>query len=377
MPRSVVIIGQLASMSRAEAARVITLSGGELSERLTRSTALVVVGSRGPQLQRSGRPSIQIARAQRLIEEGCPLEVWAEERWLQSVGLVEEAAGVRRRFTAGQIAETLRISRAKLDRWLAVGLITPVEESAGIPLYEFQQVAAVRALAELLQSGVSLAKVRRAIAHLAAWFPSANQPLMELNVGKGVRSLVVRTASGRLAEPTGQLLLEFDRDESIASLAFCKTESEADAFRRAVQCEEEQPLQAVAIYRELIAKRGPHATLEFNLANALYAAEDAEGALTHYQQATEYDALHVGAWNNMANVLAELDRPEQAILAYRRALQLDPCLSDARFNLAQTLVENGRSDEAILHWRAYLAADSESAWADYARERIESTSVCQ
>ena len=72
------------------------------------------------------------------------------------------------------------------------------------------------------------------------------------------------------------------------------------------------------------------------------------------------------------NVLAELDQPEEAIISYRQALAVDAGLADARFNLAQTLVELGRSDEAVLHWRAYLAADRESTWADYARERMES-----
>jgi tetratricopeptide (TPR) repeat protein len=69
-------------------------------------------------------------------------------------------------------------------------------------------------------------------------------------------------------------------------------------------------------------------------------------------------------------LLAELDRLEEAVAAYRRALALDPRLADARFNLAQSLVEAGRPDEAVLHWQAYLAADGESGWADYARERL-------
>jgi tetratricopeptide (TPR) repeat protein len=193
-----------------------------------------------------------------------------------------------------------------------------------------------------------------------------------LCLSEDIGRLVVRTPGGCLAEPTGQLLLEFDADEQVPSLTFSEIETEADAFRRALQSEEECPLEAAAIYRDLIAKRGPHATLAFNLANALYAAEDLGGALFEYRQATELDSQHAGAWNNLANVLAELDRPEEAIVAYRRALHLDPRVADARFNLAQTLVEIGRSDEAVLLWRAYLATDSESTWADYARERIES-----
>jgi tetratricopeptide (TPR) repeat protein len=373
MPRPVVIVGQLASMTRAEAARVIALTGGELTERLTRQTELVVIGGRGPQIQRSGRLPTQLTRARRLIQEGLPLEVWSEEVWLRSVGLAEDAVGVRKRFTASQMAEALHVPRSTLDRWIAAGLIRPVEISASVPVFEFQQVAAVRTLADLIQSGVPLAKVRLAVARLAKWLPADGQPLLELSLDEDIRRLVVRTADGRLAEPSGQLLLEFECDEPVTAIPFGASECQADAFRRAIECEEERPLEAAAIYRELIAERGPHATLAFNLANALYAAEDLGGALSHYQQAAHLDSQHTGAWNNLANVLAELDRPEEAIDAYRRALALDSRLADARFNLAQTLVEVGRAEEAVLHWQAYLAADTDSNWADYARERLDSS----
>jgi tetratricopeptide (TPR) repeat protein len=373
MPKSVVIVGQLASMKRAEAVRVIELSGAEFSERLTAATSLVVVGSRGPQLQRSGRPSIQMARVLRLIQEGAALEVWPEEQWLRSVGLTEVAAGVRKRFTASQMAEMLEIPRARIDRWLAAGLVHPVEASAGIPLFEFTQVNAVRSLAELIQSGISLTRVCRAVARLSQWLPSAGLPLAELCLSEEIGRLVVRTPAGRLAEPTGQLLMEFDADDHISAVSLVTTESEADAFRRAVECEDERPLESAAIYMRLIAERGPNATLAFNLGNALYAADDPAGALAQYRHATEMDPQHAGAWNNLANVLAELDRPVEAIEAYRRALALDSQLADARFNLAQTLVEIGRADEAMLQWQAYLAADSDSTWAAYARERLEST----
>jgi tetratricopeptide (TPR) repeat protein len=373
MPKLVVIVGQLASMTRAEAARVIALTGGELTERVTRSTALLIVGGRGSPFQRSGRLPIQLARARRLMQDGVPLEVCPEEQWLHSIGLADERTGVCKRFTPSQIAATLNVPRSRLDRWIAAGLILPVEVHADVPLFEFRQVAAARTLADLMQSGVSLAKVRRAVAGLSKWLPATDQPLLELSLGEDVRRLVVRNAAGQLAEPSGQLLLEFDQTDSELAVAFCGSESDSDTFRRALACEEDRPLEAAAIYRELIAKRGPHATLAFNLANALYAADDVEGAQQAYLEATQLEPRHAGAWNNLANVHAELDQPEEAIQAYRRALALDSRLADARFNLAQTLVELGREQEAVLHWRAYLATDAGSNWADYARERLESS----
>jgi tetratricopeptide (TPR) repeat protein len=358
-------------MKRSEASRAIALRGGELTERVTRSTSIVVLGGRGPQLQRNGRVQVQFARARQLIQEGHALQVISEEQWLGSVGLADEAVGICQRFTAGQMAEALKVPRGRLDRWIEAGLVRPVDESVGIPLFDFRQVTAGRTLAELVQSGIHLSKIRRAVATLGQWLPDVGQPLADLSVSEDARRLIVRTPDGREAEATGQLLLDFDATSHPTPIAFTRVETESDAFFRAVAYEQERPLEAAAIYRQLMAEQGPHATFAFNLGNALYAGEDISGAREAYRQATRLDPQHAGAWNNLANVLAELDQFEEAVTAYRRALALDPTSTDAHFNLAETLVELGLPQQAVLHWRAYLAADEDSTWADYARERLE------
>jgi tetratricopeptide (TPR) repeat protein len=371
-----VIVGQLASMTRAEAARVIRSTGGEPGERVTRATSIVVVGGRGPQFDRHGRPVFALARAERLADEGVPLRIVSEEEWLRSVGLSDEAAGIHRRFTAGQLAETLRIPRRKFDRWVASGLIPAVETSAGLPLFDFQQAASARTLCELLDAGVSPAKVRRAVADLGQRAAGSEHPLLELSFDETIRRLVVRTDDGRPVEPSGQLLLEFGPATSVEAIRLARREAgtefdaDAEAFRRARALEEERPQEAAAVYRELIERSEPNATLEFNLGNALMAAGDVAGAIEHYHRAAELEPHDAGVWNNLGNALAESDRPEEAGDAYRRALAADPGLADARFNLAQTLVELERPEEAVLHWRAYLAVDDDSTWAEYARERL-------
>jgi tetratricopeptide (TPR) repeat protein len=367
----IVIVGRLISMTRTEAARAIGLSGGELTERVTRATSMVVLGGHGPQFQRSGREQIQIARARQLIQQGVALNVASEEEWLESIGLSHEAVGIRQRFTAGQMAEALKVPRARLDRWIAAGLVRPVDESAGIPLFDFRQVSAGRTLADLVQSGIRLSMIRLAVMNLGRWLPKVAQPLADLSVGEFARRLVVRMPDGRQAEASGQLLFDFDLPSDVEPIRYTRMETESDVFCRAVSYEQERPRDAAAIYRQLISQQGPHATLAFNLGNALYAAEDIDGARQAFEDATKLKPDHAGAWNNLANVLAELDRPEEACSAYRRAIALNPTDADAHFNLAETLVELGRPDEAVLHWRAYLASDDESVWADYARERLD------
>lgn len=358
-------------MTRKEASRAIALRGGELTERVSSSTSLVVLGGRGPQLQRNGRVQIQLARARQLIQEGHTLQVVSEELWLGAVGLADEAMGIRKRFTAGQMAEALRVPRSRLDRWIAAGLVRPVAVSAGIPLFDFRQVTAGRTLADLVQSGIRLSRIRQGVATLGQWLPDVGQPLADLSVSEDARRLIVRLPDGREAEATGQLLLDFEAPSHVSPIAFTRTETESEAFFRAVSCEQDRPLEAATIYRELITQQGAHATLAFNLGNALYAGENIPGARDAYRQATQLDPQHAGAWNNLANVLAEMDQFEEAVFAYRRAIALDPSSADAHFNLAETLVELGLPNEAVLHWRAYLAADEDSTWADYARERLD------
>lgn len=373
MPRQIVICGKLVSMTRADAARIAAASGDELNEHLSRTTNLVVLGGSGPPITSSGRVTAQFARARRLLRQGVLLKIVTEEQWLDELGLTREAEGVRGSFTAQQLAATLNVSRSTLDRWIAAGLVRPVAENAGLPLFDFRQVAAARLLADLTAAGIRLNKVQRAVAQLSQWLPGASGPLAGLSFCDDARRLIVRTPDGRAAEPSGQLLIDFEPPADAAMLDFCHTESDTDAFRRAVACEDDEPLAAAAIYRQLIAAHGPHATLAFNLGNALYAADDLPAAIEQYRLATRLQPTHGGAWNNLANLLAESDQLEEAAAAYRRALALDPACSDARYNFAQTLVELGRSDEAVLHWRAYLAADPDSTWADYARERLSAT----
>jgi tetratricopeptide (TPR) repeat protein len=372
MAKQVVIIGRLVSLTRAEARQAIAQSGGEFSDRVTRSTGIVVLGARGPHFQPNGRPLLQLARARRMVQEGQTLEIWQEDTWLESLGLFPASDGVRKRFTAGQIVETLQISRATFDRWLAYRLVRPLDDSGPIPLFDFQQVTAARTLAELGRGGVRLTQIKKAVAQLAQWLPSAEIDLTDLSLAEDARRIIVRTPNGSWAEPSGQLLLDFDADKDCEVVSLARPETQSEAFDRALACEDERPQEAAAIYRQIIAEHGAHPTLAFNLGNALYAADDLAGAVVHYRQATELAPQHAGAWNNLANVLAELNQLEEALDAYRRALSINPRLADARFNLAQTLIELGRRDESVLHWRAYLANDTDSSWADYARDQLES-----
>src|SRR5262245_30798269 len=154
MATQVAICGKLLSMTRADAARIAAAHGGELTEHVTRDTQLVVIGGASPPISRGGRVTPQFARARRLLRQGVLLRIVSEEQRLDELGLTNQAEGVRGSFTAQQLAQTLGLPRATLDRWLAAGLICPTSDNAGLPLFDFQQVAAARLLADLAAAGI-------------------------------------------------------------------------------------------------------------------------------------------------------------------------------------------------------------------------------
>jgi DNA-binding transcriptional MerR regulator len=70
-------------------------------------------------------------------------------------------------LTAPQAARVTDCSRSQLDSWDRAGLIRPAPGPDG-PRYGFRDLIAVRVVAALLDAGLSLARVRRAVHHLTA-----------------------------------------------------------------------------------------------------------------------------------------------------------------------------------------------------------------
>jgi tetratricopeptide (TPR) repeat protein len=188
----------------------------------------------------------------------------------------------------------------------------------------------------------------------------------------------VRRSDGRAADPAGQLLFEFAADGEApaaqASIEIHPQDESLDddrAFAEAVELERRGRLrEARDAYQRWLLERGPDARVCFNLGNVLSSLGKIEAAVERYRQAVELDPHFAEGWNNLGQALADLGRPG-ACDAWRRAVQADADCGDALFNLADALQEEGRPDEARPYWEAFLRCDFQSAWADYARERLK------
>ena len=379
----IAITGRLASMTRPEAVASIERAGGGYVATPGEGTDLLVVGEGGPQLGEGGRTTRKLRAARELVDAGAPLAIVGEAELLSRLA-ADEPGELARLHTVAQLARLVGVPTGRVHRWVRSDLLRPIRREGRLGFFGFREVTWARALAQLEEGGVGPAAVRRGLAQLSLW-PSAGgrgrARAAELEPADD-GALVLRTALG-VAEPSGQLRLDFDPDgedagatvtalfeHAPAKLGAPTDHGSGDWFARGVHAERAGRLRDAADCYERAALTDPTPDAVFNLGNARYALGERERAATCFRRAVALDPEFVDAWNNLGNALADGGRAEEAVRAFRRALALAPSYADAHFNLAETLLSVGRRDEAVPHWRAYLALDPESEWAETARARL-------
>jgi tetratricopeptide (TPR) repeat protein len=211
---------------------------------------------------------------------------------------------------------------------------------------------------------------------LSAWMPDMQVPLEQLQVLEDSKRLLVRIAAGHLAEPTGQLNIDFATQAVGPTMRDIqpnfKIHSADGWFDRACQHEEAEEFEeAAAAYRQALLVGGPTPELCFNLANVLYRLDKKAEASERFRQVVELDPAFAEAWNNLGITLAELKQCEEAVTALQHAVEQSPDYADSYFNLADCLEEIGCPDEAARYWQAYIRLDPQSNWGAYARQRAQ------
>jgi DNA-binding transcriptional MerR regulator len=369
--QSVAITGALTSMEREAAWEVISRQGGRPSRSVNRGTTLLVVGRDGWPLQRDGKPSRKLRQARQFRDEGRELEIIAEEELLRRLQFESLREHICRDYSVPDLAELLKLPRARLTSWQRRGIITPTRNDSGRPYFDFRQVAAARSLIRFLEDGLSPRRLFRNILQLQSWLP-----IDIIDVISGMQKIgnrvAFRTRDGRLVEPGGQFLLALADDPSPAAIVSGPGAVRGERlFEEALQLEQRGRLaEAAQRYRELLRDEGPDADVCFNLANVLLGLGEHQDAIERLQQAVVLDPLHTDAWNNLGNLLAHENRLVEAVSAYRQALSLEADYADAHYGLADVLEQLWRPVEARTHWNAYLREEVVGPWADYARERL-------
>jgi tetratricopeptide (TPR) repeat protein len=346
---SVAFTGRLACMSRAEAFDIVRQRGGSPSPAETKRTQVLIVGGLGWPLLDDGRPSNKLSRATAL---GIPIV--SERRFLEWVGKAVPD-DVQKTYSAEQLAALSKMSIGMIRELSQLSLL---DERNG--RFGFRDLASARQIAKLLNDGVRLSEIIRAMSEIRKWLPDAG--LAGIRLHAGAHSNVQVEQSGGRTDKYGQFVLAVDdaRDDP------------DELFDRAHAAERMGDFaEAERFYRLLMKSNPTDASAPFNLGNMLRAGArivEAEAAL---RAATRANPAFAEAWYNLADLLDDQGRSEAAIECLRKALLVAPDYIDAIFNLALMLQRKGVYAEAADYWRRYLASDRLSEWAARARRSLK------
>jgi tetratricopeptide (TPR) repeat protein len=346
---AVAFTGRLACMSRAEAFDVVRQRGGTPSPDVTKRTKILVVGELGWPLLDDGRPSNKLNRAS---EYGIP--VVSERRFLEWIGkAVPDDA--QKSYSAEQISGLSKMSVDMVRELSRLGLLDDRHGRFG-----FRDLASARQIAKLLNDGVRLSEIIRAVSEIRKWLPDVGFTGLRLQAGVH-RDIQVEHCGGR-TDKYGQFVLAVDE----------APEDPDDLFDRAHAAEQMGNVaEAERLYRLLMKSDPADASAPFNLGNMLRGAArkvEAEAAL---RAATRADPAFAQAWYNLADLLDDQGRVDAAIECLRKALVVEADYNDALFNLALLLQRQGSYAEAKDYWRQYLASDGASEWAGRARRSLK------
>ena len=237
-------------MSRTEAFDVVRQHGGMPSVEVTKRTRVLVVGELGWPLLDDGRPSNKLSRATALN-----IPIVSERRFLEWIGKAIPDS-VQKTFSADQLAALSKISTDMIRELAQLGLI---DERNG--QFGFRDLANARQIAKLLNEGVRLSEIIRAVCEIRKWLPDVGLAAVRLHAG--AHSDVQVEQRGRRTDKHGQFVLAVDdaRDDP------------SDLFDRAFAAEQLGDLaEAERLYRLLMKSDPTDASAPFNLGNMLRAA---------------------------------------------------------------------------------------------------------
>ena len=220
----------------------------------------------------------------------------------------------------------------------------------------FQDLVTLRAARALLEGGVPVARIGRALRALAA---RTDCPIAGLRLFAVGGRVAADDGEERWDAETGQLLLDLgsrvDAGREPSDLRPPRPARARLVFERALSQEACDWALARASYERALALDPDLVPAFVNLGRLWHLSGDARRAATLYREALRRAPFDPIVHYDLAIALEDTSEVASALAHYRRALSLDPDLGPAHYNLARLCECMGRSAEALAHYRAYRA----------------------
>ncbi len=127
---------------------------------------------------------------------------------------------------------------------------------------------------------------------------------------------------------------------------------------------------AQSLYEKILTADSSNAVMQYNYAYTCFNLNQLAQAETAFRRAVELDPQFADAYNDLGVTLEKQKKSGEAVEAYQKAVDLGTN-SDAFFNLALLKEKLGQYKASVELYEKYLTLDSDSTFADYARQRIE------
>ena len=357
--QKVYFLGKLSGANRKEAAEIVRLAGGNVTNRLTADVNLIVVGDENIQKQNWDIWNDQLDAETRDAFEKGMLSIISETQFWEQYG--EQTTDTSQTlYTPSMLVMLTGLPMPILRRLQREQLITPVRQVFRLCYFDKEVILPLKIMQNMIEAGLSVASAIDRLRKIGR-----HRPESLANVQIEGKDLILTSENGRVdqngqkrlplaeaaptlppADPLAILDSIFEPDfESNDPVVLCEAACELESLGN---------LQGAAdLYRMALAAGGANPLINFQLAEILYRLGDLPAARERYFSAIELDEHFVEARANLGCILAELGRDDLAIAAFRGALKLHPDYAEVQLHLGMLLKRQGRFDEAEEHLQIF------------------------
>jgi tetratricopeptide (TPR) repeat protein len=280
--------------------------------------------------------------------------------------------GTSEQYTRADILRILNVSTKQLKQWEEFQFVAPLVP-ASKDFYDFRDLIALRTAKQLIEKGVSPARLRHSLEALRQKLSEVKSPLTELRIVSNGKDLIVEGATGGQLEPiSGQFLLNFATRELLENVRMMPDRNADGWFRQALEFDADPATrkQAIEAYDRVLAVKPSHVDALLNRGTLAFEDGELEAARDYFARGVELEPQNSVARFNLGSTLDDLGLLQEARQHLRLAVRLDPQNPDARYTLATVCDKLGSAEEAREHWLAFLRLDPASAGSEYARKRL-------